>query len=73
MRHRVARAGEAHRLAVDADHAAVERVGAEDRPRRLGAAGADQPGEPQDLAVVGAKRHVDEFDGVRIARGCGGA
>src|SRR5271166_2460906 len=30
---------------------------------------ADQPGEPQNFALVGAKRHIDEFDRMRIARG----
>ena len=73
MPHRVARAGEHDRLAVDANRAVVELVGAEDRPRRLGAAGADEPGEAEDLALVRAKRDVDEFDRVRIAGGCGAA
>ena len=48
--------------------AVVELVGAENRARGLGAARADEAGEAEDLAVVGAKRHVDELDGVRIAR-----
>ena len=46
----------------------VERIGAEDRARRLGAAGADQTGEAENLAVMGLERHVDQLDGVRIPR-----
>src|SRR6202011_1560610 len=36
--------------AVDDDATGIERVRAEDRPRHLGAAGADQPGDAEDLA-----------------------
>ena len=46
----------------------IERVGAEDRARGLGAAGADEAGEAEDLAVMRFERNVDELDGVRIAR-----
>ena len=59
-------------LAVDADRAAVELVGAEDRPRGLGPPRADEPGEAEDLALMSAQRDVDELDGMRIARRCGG-
>ena len=38
-----------HRLALEEDLARVEVVGAEDRPRHLGAAGADEPREAHDL------------------------
>ena len=47
----------------------IELVGAEDRPRGLGPARADKPGEAENFALVGAKRDVDELDGVRIAGG----
>ena len=39
-------------LAVDDDAAGIERIGAEDRARHLGAAGADQPGDAEDLAAA---------------------
>ena len=48
---------------------AIEPVGAENRARGLGAAGADEPGEAEDLALMRAQRDVDQFDRVRIARG----
>ena len=37
-------------LAADQDAARVDGVGADDRARQLGAAGADQPGDAEDLA-----------------------
>ena len=46
----------------------IERVGSEDGARGLGAAGADEAGEAENLAVVRLERNVDELDGVRIAR-----
>ena len=55
-------------LAVDADRPVIERVGAENRARGLGAPGADQAGEAENLAVMRLERNVDELDGVRIAR-----
>ena len=45
------------RAAVEPHLAGLERVDAEDRPRQLGAPGADQPGEAEDLAA--AEREVD--------------
>jgi hypothetical protein len=42
------------------DVAAVERVGAKDCPGDLAAAGADQPGERDDLALVHCKRYSIE-------------
>ena len=66
MGHGVARTREPHRLAIDTDDAGVESVGAEDCARGLRPSGADQPGEPQDLAVMDGERDVDELDRVRI-------
>ena len=48
------------RLAVDEDAAGIERIGAEDGARRFGAAGADQPGKPKNLAA--ADREGDVLD-----------
>ena len=62
------RAEERDRLALDRDRPGVEPVGAEDRARGFGAAGADEAGEAEDFALVGAQRDVDQFDRVRIAR-----
>ena len=58
--HRVAWLAHPERLAVEVHRAGVEPVGAEDRPRDLGAAGADQSGEPEDLAGVDVERDVLE-------------
>ena len=69
MGHGVARTREPHRLAIDTDDAGVESVGAEDCARGLRPSGADQPGEPQDLAVMDGERDVNELNGVRILRG----
>ncbi len=65
---RIASRGEriADRLAVDDDAAGIERIGAEDRARHLGAAGADQSGNAEDLAVAHRQRDVVEHGGVRI-------
>ena len=46
--------------AVERDAAGVAAVDAEDRPRDLGAAGADQPGERDDLARPHVERDVGE-------------
>ena len=72
---RIASRGEriVDRLAVDEDAAGVERIGAEDRARHLGAAGADQPGDAEDLAAAHLERDVVEHDGVRVAARCRGA
>ena len=40
------------------DRAGVGAVGAEEQPRRLGAAGADQAGQREDLAVMQRERDV---------------
>ena len=52
----VARRGDGDRLAVEADRAAERRVDAEDGARELGAAGADEAGEAEDLAARAATR-----------------
>ena len=49
-----------HRRAGDLDRAAVERVRAEDGLRGLGPAGAEQAGQPHDLAGAHVDRHVVE-------------
>ena len=46
----------------------IERVGSKDRPRRLGAAGADEARKTEDLAVVRFQPNVDQLDRVRVAR-----
>ena len=53
-----------HRLAVEQDLAGGRRRDAEDGERQLGAPGADQPGDAEDLA--GAQRQRDVPDGVAI-------
>ena len=67
---RIASCGERmrDRLAVDEDAAGIERIGAEDRPRHLGAAGADQAGDAEDLAVADRQRDVVEDRRVRVLR-----
>ena len=50
------------RLAVEPDLAAEPAVDAEDRARELAAAGADQPGQAQDLAA--AQRQADRLVGI---------
>ena len=54
---RIASCGEgcATGLPSTSDAAGVERVGAEDRARHLGAAGADQAGDAEDLAAADAE------------------
>ena len=54
------------RLAVDNHPAGVEAVGPEDGARHLGAAGADQPGDAENLAATHGKRHVVENRSVRV-------
>src|SRR5271169_6670586 len=46
----------------------IERVGPEDRPRCLGAAGADEARKAEDFAMMSFQRNVDQLDRVRIAR-----
>ena len=45
----------------------VERVGRENRTRGLGAPGAHEASEPENLAVMRFQRNIDQLDGVRIA------
>ena len=58
--HRGRRAGEADRRPVQPDLAGVALVDAEQDPRDLRPAGADEPGQPDDLAVSDVERHVAE-------------
>ena len=60
VRHRVGWGGDLLRPPVDADRAAVQRIGAEDRAGDLGAACAHQAREAQDLALV--QREADVAD-----------
>ena len=46
---RIRRAVEPNGLSVEEHAAGVERIGAEDRAREFGAAGAQQPGDPDDF------------------------
>ena len=59
---RVPRGGDPRRLAVDLDLAGVGPVGAVEQPDQLGPPGAEQPGDPDDLAVedveVGRLQHA---------------
>src|SRR3984957_2579506 len=66
--HRIAWACEAHVFAIDADRPMIERIGPEDGAGGLRAAGADETGEAEDLAVMSLERNAHQFDGVRIAR-----
>ena len=54
------------RLSLDRISARIERIGAEDGPRRLGPAGADEPGNAENLALAHRQRDIMEFDGARI-------
>ena len=54
--------------AVDQDAAAVDVVRSEYGPRRLGASGADQPGEAQDLAATNLEGDVFKHRGVAVVR-----
>ena len=56
----VARRADRRRAAIDVDRAALVGRGAEERLAQLGAAGADQPGETEDLAGVDREAHVLE-------------
>ena len=56
-----------HLPAVDQDPAALHRIGAEDGTGELGAPGADQAGQAQDLALADFQADVVEHDGVRVA------
>ena len=47
-------------LAVEQDRAGSRRLDAEERQRDIGASGADQPGEAQDLAAPQVEAHVFE-------------
>ena len=62
-----ARLGDLDRVAEQDDFAADGPVDAEDGARELGAAGADQAGQPEDLA--GAEGEVDRLG--RERRWCG--
>ena len=53
------------RLAVERDRAGGDAVGAEDGARKLGAAGADQAGDAEDLAGLEVEVDALEHDGVR--------
>ncbi len=66
---RIASCGERmrDRLAVDQDAAGIEGIGAEDGARHLGAAGADQPGDAENLAPPDRQRDVGEHRGARVA------
>ena len=55
------------RLAADEDAAGRVRIEAEDRLRHFRAAGADQPGEAEDLAGAHREGHVAEAGGARQA------
>src|SRR6266403_3968569 len=55
---RVGRAPDPNPLPSDEDLAGLEGVRAEDGPGHFGAAGADQPGESQDLAAPELEAHV---------------
>ena len=60
---RIASAGvaDAAFLAVDADRASIDRVGAGDRPRELGPPAADESGEADDLSRADRERDVVEY------------
>ena len=64
----VLRGADVDLLAVDQDAAAVDAVRSEYRPRRLGASGADQPGEAQDLAATNLEGDVFKHGGVSVLR-----
>ena len=49
-----------HRLAAEPDFTRVGRRQAEEDPRQLGPAGADQPGQAQDLAGPDAQVHIPD-------------
>ena len=55
-RDRVGRRTDAAFLAVDADRASIDRVGAGDRPRELGPPAADESGEADDLSRADRER-----------------
>ena len=59
--HRVPGLADADLPAVDEDLAAVDRIGAEDGARDLGAAGAHQAGEAEDLALAQREADVADF------------
>ena len=66
MADRVARAPDVRRFAVHADLGRVGAVRAEDGSRDLGAPGADEPGEAEDLAAMQVEAHV--LDGAAAAQ-----
>ena len=53
------------RLAVERDRAGGDAVGAEDGAGKLGAAGADEAGDAEDLAGLEIEVDAFEHDGVR--------
>ena len=57
-RDRITRRRDGEQFSVEPNLARVAGVGAEDEPHRLGAAGAHEPGDRQDLTAVNHKRHV---------------
>ena len=59
--------GDTDRLALELDRAAAERIDPEDGAGKLGAPGADQPGEAEDLAASDRQAH----GAVRIGVGNG--
>ena len=64
-RDRVGRRCRRDRLAVERDRAGGDAVGAEDGARKLGAAGADEAGDAEDLAGLEIEVDAFEHDGVR--------
>jgi hypothetical protein len=54
------RRSEVERLSIDEDPAPADRVGAEDGAGELGPAGADEAGEPDDLALGDGERYVEK-------------
>ena len=57
-RDRVAGRRDGEQLSVEPDLARFAGVGAEDQSHHLGATGAHQPGDRQDLAAANRKRHI---------------
>ena len=73
---RLARRSDADRVAVERDRTGTRRGDPEDRQRQLGATGADEAGEAEDLALSEVEVDAGEGDGVGglgVARGGEGA